>query len=112
MIALGSDIYKGYRGGALECLKKFEAGVWFDVEVNSTRGNFRGIILPRSETADDEHIVLKLNTGYNVGLAVGTIEAMTIHGRREAHYKIPEKEFPVDPGKPRIKLLVTGGVWA
>ena len=112
MIALGSDIYKGYRGGALECLKKFEAGVWFDVEVKSTRGNFRGIILPRSETADDEHIVLKLNTGYNVGLAVGTIEAMTIHGRREAHYKIPEKEFPFDPKKPMVKLLGTGGTIA
>ena len=112
MIALGSDIYKGYRGGALECLKKFEAGVWFDVEVKSTRGNFRGIILPRSETADDGHIVLKLDTGYNVGLAVGTIESMITHGKREAHYKIPEKEFPFDPKKPMVKLLGTGGTIA
>jgi glutamyl-tRNA(Gln) amidotransferase subunit D len=112
VIALGSDIYKGYRDGALECLKKFEAGVWFDVEVNSTRGNFRGIILPRSETADNNHIVLKLDTGYNVGLAVGTIESMITHGKREAHYKIPEKEFPFDPKKPMVKLLGTGGTIA
>jgi glutamyl-tRNA(Gln) amidotransferase subunit D len=112
VIALGSDIYKGYRDGALECLKKFEAGVWFDVEVNSTRGNFRGIILPRSETADNDHIVLKLDTGYNVGLAVGTIESMITHGKREAHYKIPEKEFPFDPKKPMVKLLGTGGTIA
>ncbi len=112
MIALGDDIYKGYTGNALKCLKKFEVGVWFDVEVNSTRGNFRGIVLPRSETADNDHVVLKLHNGYNVGLAVGTIESITKYGRREAHYKIPEKEFPFDPKKPMVKLLGTGGTIA
>ena len=33
-------------------------------------------------------------------------------GRREAHYKIPEKEFPTSPNKPNIKLLGTGGTIA
>ena len=112
MIFLGDDIYKGYRGEALEALKRFGVGVWFDVDVGSTRGNFRGIILPRSETADDSHIVMKLHNGYNVGLAVSSIGAITERGRREAHYKIPEKEFPYDPKKPNVKLLGTGGTIA
>ncbi|MDD3642050.1 MAG: Glu-tRNA(Gln) amidotransferase subunit GatD [Candidatus Krumholzibacteria bacterium] len=109
---MSSDLYKGYRGPALEALKRFGVGVWYDVEIDSTRGTFQGIILPRSETADDEHIVLKLHNGYNVGLAVGTIEAVAEHGRREAHYKIPEKAFPFDPAKPNVKLLGTGGTIA
>ncbi|MBN2184027.1 MAG: Glu-tRNA(Gln) amidotransferase subunit GatD [Candidatus Krumholzibacteriota bacterium] len=109
---MSSDKYKGYRGSALECLKKNKAGVWSDVEIDSTRGNFKGIILPRSETADDTHIVLKMDTGYNVGLAVDTINSITEHGRKEAHYKIPEKEFPFDPKKPNVKLLGTGGTIA
>jgi glutamyl-tRNA(Gln) amidotransferase subunit D len=87
-------------------------GVWYDVEIDSTRGAFTGIILPRSETADDKHIVLKLRNGYNVGLAVETITAVKEIGRKEAHYKIPEKEFPYDPKKPFVKLLGTGGTIA
>jgi len=112
VIALGNDIYKGYRGPALDCLKRFEVGVWYDVDIDSTRGEFSGIILPRSETADDHHIVLKMHNGYNVGLSTGTIEDIREKGRKEAHYKIPEKEFPFDPKKPNVKLLGTGGTIA
>ncbi len=107
-----SERYKGYRGAALAALKSHGVGVWSDVEAGTTRGGFRGIILPRPETADEEHIVLKLNNGYNVGIAVSTIEDMREVARKEAHYKIPEKEFPLDPAKPNVTLLGTGGTIA
>ena len=67
------DSYKGYRGEALAVLKGFNAMVWSDVEVHSSQGVFIGIILPRSETADPYHIVLKLRNGYNVGIAAAGI---------------------------------------
>jgi len=106
------DSYKGYRGEALAVLKGFNAMVWSDVEVHSSQGVFIGIILPRSETADPYHIVLKLRNGYNVGIAAAGISNIVIAGRKEAHYKIPEKDFPFDPKKPRVKLLGTGGTIA
>ncbi|MDZ7859362.1 MAG: Glu-tRNA(Gln) amidotransferase subunit GatD [Candidatus Krumholzibacteriota bacterium] len=93
-------------------MKDYSAAVWSDVDVESSRGDFRGIILPRSETADDNHIVLKLHNGYNVGLNVETITSINVLGKKEAHYKIPEKEFPFDPDKPNVKLLGTGGTIA
>ncbi|MBP7865440.1 MAG: Glu-tRNA(Gln) amidotransferase subunit GatD [Acidobacteria bacterium] len=104
--------YKGYRGRALEVLKHFSAPVWSDVEIATAKGTFTGIILPRSETADPLHVVIKLRTGYNIGIAVDNITTVTVGGRKEAHYKIPEKEFPFDPKKPRVKLLGTGGTIA
>lgn len=104
--------YKGYRGAALEMLKQFTAPVWSDVIVRTNKGDFKGIILPRSETADPNHIVVKLRSGYNIGIASANIETIEITGRKEAHYKIPEKEFPVDPKKPRVKLFGTGGTIA
>ncbi|MBN2408562.1 MAG: Glu-tRNA(Gln) amidotransferase subunit GatD [Candidatus Aminicenantes bacterium] len=107
-----SDIYKGYRGAALALLKAQGVRVWSDAEVTTTRGSFTGIILPRSETSDDKHIVLKLRNGYNVGITVDTVTAIKEIGYKEAHYKIPEKEFPYDPGKPRVKLFGTGGTIA
>ena len=102
----------GYRGIGLTVLEKYGVTVWSDVELESAQGGFRGIILPRSETSDEKHIVLKLASGYNVGVAADSITKITEHGRREAHYKIPEKEFPHDPAKPNVILLGTGGTIA
>jgi len=107
-----NDRYKGYRGAALSALKNFGVEVWSEVRVQSTRGEFSGIVLPRAETADDKHIVLKLHNGYNIGVATVTITGVTEHGRKQAHYKIPEREFPYDPQKPNVKLLGTGGTIA
>ena len=107
-----NDSFKGYRGEALDVLKQFNAQIWSDVEVRTDSGAYTGIILPRSETADPLHIVLKLRVGYNIGIAAKKIRDIKIAGRKEAHYKIPEKEFPYDPKKPNVKLLGTGGTIA
>ena len=104
--------YKGYRDPALAVLKEHGVSVWSDVEVESSQGRYAGIVLPRSETADPDHIVLKLVNGYNIGLESSTVLSMTELGRREANYKIPEKAFPYDEGKPNVKLFGTGGTIA
>lgn len=46
-----SDSYKGYKGKALETLKEYSALVWSDAEIITEKGTYKGIILPRSETA-------------------------------------------------------------
>ncbi len=107
-----NDSFKGYRGEALDVLKQFDARIWSDVEIKTESGTFTGIILPRSETADPLHVVLKLRVGYNIGIAAKKITNIKVAGRKEAHYKIPEKEFPFDPQKPKVKLLGTGGTIA
>ncbi len=107
-----NDTYKGYRGPTVEVMKRFGVRVWSEVKVRTTRGDFEGLILPRSETSDDAHLVLKLGSGYNVGLRFDTVLGLEEVGYREAHYQIPEQAFPVDPGKPRVKLFGTGGTIA
>jgi glutamyl-tRNA(Gln) amidotransferase subunit D len=104
--------FKGYRSPTLELLVTQEAPVWSQVTLHTTRGEFSGLILPRSETADADHIVLKLVTGYNIGVRHDTVEKITVLGRKVANYQIPEKEFPHDPKKPRVKLFGTGGTIA
>ena len=106
------DLFKGYRGKALEIMKKYNIRVWSETRIETSRGNFKGIVLPRSETDDDRHIVLKLANGYNVGISVDTVLNMKEYGYKEAHYKIPEKQFPMTKGKPFVKLLGTGGTIA
>jgi glutamyl-tRNA(Gln) amidotransferase subunit D len=106
------DLHQGYRGPTLELLKRFGITVWCEVRAKTTRGEFVGLVLPRSETSDDLHLVLKLSIGYNIGVRHDTILELEKIGFREAHYQIPEKEFPTDPAHPSVKLLGTGGTIA
>jgi glutamyl-tRNA(Gln) amidotransferase subunit D len=107
-----NDDYIGYREPSLSILKKNGVRVWSEVIMDTKRGEFQGLILPRSETSDSKHIVLKLKNGYNIGLAVDIIQSIKEVGHKEAHYKIPEKDFPYDSAKPNVKLLGTGGTIA
>jgi len=109
---MSDDLFQGYKGGALELLKKFQVRVWGKVRIVTTRGEFEGTVLPRAENDDDQHIVLKIQTGYNIGLDISTILQMEEIGYQKANYKIPEKEFPIKPGLPKIKLFGTGGTIA
>ena len=106
------ELFKGYKGKALALLKKYNIRVWTEAVVSTTRGDFRGIVLPRAENDDDRHIVLKLATGYNVGISVDTVMDIKEEGYREAHYRIPEKAFPFSENLPRVKLFGTGGTIA
>ena len=109
---MSDDFFQGYKGDALDILKKYQTRVWGQAVINTSRGKFNGTILPRSENDDDQHIVLKIPTGYNVGIDIRTILEMKETGYKKAVYKIPEKEFPVTPGLPNIKLFGTGGTIA
>jgi glutamyl-tRNA(Gln) amidotransferase subunit D len=109
---MSGDRFKGYRDPCRSLMDRFGVTVWCEIVAETTRGTFSGLVLPRSETADPLHIVLKLDSGYNVGIRHDTVTSMTRTGYREARYKIPEKAFPVDPAKPKVKLLGTGGTIA
>jgi len=112
MSAKSEDLYRGYRGPCREVMERFGVTVWSEVDVESSEGSFSGLVLPRSETSDELHIVLKLDSGYNIGVRHDKVRGMHATGYREANYKIPEKEFPVKEGNARVKLFGTGGTIA
>ena len=109
---MSEDIFQGYKGRALEILKQFNVRVWGQAEIKTSRGDFKGTVLPRAENDDDLHIVIKIATGYNIGIDVRTIIEMKEVGYKKANYKIPEKQFPFTAGLPKVKLLGTGGTIA
>ncbi len=109
---MSEDFFQGYKGASLEVLKKYNCRVWGQATVETTRGKFEGTVLPRSENDDDQHIVMKIVTGYNIGIDIGTITTMKETGYKKANYKIPEKEFPYTKGLPKVKLFGTGGTIA
>ncbi len=107
------DELKGYSGRARAKLQELGARVWSEVRVANDSGSvFEGVVLPRSETLDDEHIVIKMRNGYNIGIHVSRVASLVELGYKEAFYKIPEREFPVRPNLPKVTLLGTGGTIA
>ena len=108
-----SDELRGHRGLVREKLEEWGVRVWSEVRVVNDAGSvFEGVILPRSENFDEEHFVIKMATGYNVGIAVNRVRDIIETGYREVIYKIPEQEFPHTPDLPDVTLLGTGGTIA
>lgn len=102
--------YRGYYGRALEFLKQHGVKVGDTVSV-TTDAEYAGTIMPRYEHSDENHIAVKLKSGYNVGLEIDNIKKIQHVSSAQAE---PEREeVPVpDPSLPKILLLSTGGTIA
>lgn len=107
------DPLRGYKGHARQRLEELGLRTWSEARIRNDAGSvFEGVVLPRSETFDDLHVVLKMYNGYNVGIHVDRIIDATEVGFKEAIYKIPEQDFPSRPDLPDVTLLGTGGTIA
>ena len=103
---------KGYKGKGKEILKKNNVAIWDIIKVKTKEGEYEGIVLPRNEYSAPDYIEIKLENNYNIGIHATHILTIEKIGKREAHYKIPEKQFPINKNLPNIKLLGTGGTVA
>ncbi len=106
----------GYKGRAYSLLKEKGIGLGAEVLVRVNGGEYRGIIMPRYELADDEHIVIKLRSGYNIGLSVDNIidiDMISVEGVRDitSTHTAPKRQDDYKE-KPRIALISTGGTIA
>ena len=102
--------YRGYSGESLEILKRNRVKVGDSVKVLAGITH-SGIIMPRYEHSDDRHIVLKLKSGYNVGLETGRIERIEKIQTPERAADEPAKAVRTE-GLPKVLLLSTGGTIA
>ena len=102
--------YRGYKGNSLEFLKQNQIAVGDAVKLLADI-TYSGIIMPRYEHSDDKHIVLKLKSGYNIGLEISKIEKVEKEQVAEKISETNEKIEKVE-GFPKILLLSTGGTIA
>ena len=101
---------KGYKGKIRDFLisNKVEVG---DLVKITSELTFSGILMPRYESGDESHIVLKLKSGYNVGIEFEKIEKLEKIGKVDT---VSENSQTIEKdGKlPKILLLSTGGTIA
>ncbi|UCH71009.1 MAG: Glu-tRNA(Gln) amidotransferase GatDE subunit D, partial [Candidatus Bathyarchaeota archaeon] len=65
-----SEGFPGYKGKALKVLKNAAAEIGDLIRVTNDVKTYEGILIPRSEYGDDKHIVIKIKSGYNLGIHV------------------------------------------
>ena len=102
--------YTGYHGNALEFLKSKQIVVGDSVKILAEL-TYTGIIMPRYEHSDDKHIVLKLRSGYNVGLEIKKITSIEKIKPADRIMRKIEEVKSIE-GLPKILLLSTGGTIA
>ena len=102
--------YTGYNGNSLEFLKTNKILIGDSVKILADI-TYSGIIMPRYEHSDDKHIVLKLKSGYNIGLEIEKIEKIEKNPPIEKNIQ-QNKEIEKNKNLPNILLLSTGGTIA
>jgi glutamyl-tRNA(Gln) amidotransferase subunit D len=100
----------GYKGKSLSFLQKNNLHVGDNVKI-LTDTEYSGMIMPRYEYSDDSHIVLKLKSGYNVGLELNEIKKIEIESSKELK-KDTIQQPPINPNLPKLLLVSTGGTIA
>jgi glutamyl-tRNA(Gln) amidotransferase subunit D len=100
----------GYRGKGLEFLTNNKIEVGSQVKIHADLV-YSGVIMPRYEHSDDQHIVLKLKNGYNIGLDLDKIKEIVIEAS-PAIKKGSTYNAQPDQRLPKILLLSTGGTIA
>lgn len=102
----------GYKGKALSLLSNHNISIGDTVSVKTSTEEYTGILMPRYEFADDNHIVIKLKNGYNVGIeTAGIVKIAKIESKVE-QLKGEKIQSSVDQNLPKIALISTGGTIA
>ncbi len=70
------DRLTGYRGKLRTALETTGVEIGDKLEVSVNNQQYKGSLMPRVETYDEHHLIIKMVSGYNIGLAYG--DAMKI----------------------------------
>ena len=101
---------KGYKGKIRDFLTQNKVEVGNLIKITSEL-TYSGILMPRYESGDESHIVLKLKSGYNIGIEFEKIEKIEKVGEGQSIVENPQV-IEKDENLPKILLLSTGGTIA
>lgn len=107
-----SEEFPGYRGQALKLLKKAGAEIGDVIRVTKDGENWEGILIPRSEFGDEKHIILKLESGYNVGVRIDSTAQVMKVGEGVKPAFTPPPLPKQKKGLPKVAIVSTGGTIA
>jgi glutamyl-tRNA(Gln) amidotransferase subunit D len=127
---------KGYSKDALEMFDRSNVAIGDAIIVRASDDEISGILMPRYESADKNHLVVKLNSGYNIGIKISKVKSIskavnlsyqkpsfktfnvaieTTKSNLGSELQEIQQSYTVEKGKlalPKIALISTGGTIA
>ncbi len=103
----------GYAGVVLKKLQQANARVGDTIRVVTDTRDLTGILMPRAQIGSDpEHIVIKLDSGYNTGIRID--KKASIRQIKRARRRHHRDKIELEPKKdlPTVSILSTGGTIA
>lgn len=104
--------HMNYRGAAREFLESSNISIGDIIKIKKEDVSYEGMLLDRAEDADDKHIVLKLDNGYNIGLAIVDAKSELIKKGEKPKIELPPLDIEKDQVKHDISIISTGGTVA
>lgn len=113
-----------YKGKSLTLLTDKGISVGDTIKISTSDNEFTAILMPRYESADENHIVVKLKSGYNIGIELSKIQFITkVEQWSYQNVSTNDSLLQIRRGgaeqdgwkkesRPRIALISTGGTIA
>jgi len=98
-----------YKKLAKEFLDSANVSIGDTIKVEKENVSYEGRLLDRSEDADYEHIVLKLENGYNVGINISNAQIELVKKGEKPKIQYDPIDIERDPNKMDISIISTGG---
>ncbi len=101
----------GYPDNVDKLLKQRNIQVGDTIEITTEMGEFTGILMPHHQFSKDEIITIKLESGYNIGIAIDESIKVEFMKKGDKSQKT-ESIASQDQSKPTIAIIGTGGTIA
>jgi glutamyl-tRNA(Gln) amidotransferase subunit D len=101
-----------YRGASKQFLDSQNVSIGDKIRITKKDVFYEGMVLDRAEDADDEHVVLKMASGYNMGVNITDSRIELLEKGEKPEIELPPVDVERDNHKKDISIISTGGTVA
>lgn len=101
-----------YRGACKKFLESYGVSIGDTIMITKKDTKYRGILLDRAGDVDNRHLVIKLDSGYNVGLDITDALVKLVEKGEKPKIELPPLDIEEDPEKKDVSIISTGGTVA
>jgi glutamyl-tRNA(Gln) amidotransferase subunit D len=101
-----------YRGACEKFLESYGVSIGDTIMITKKDTKYRGMLLDRAGDVDNRHLVIKLDSGYNVGVDITAAQVELVEKGEKPKIELPPLDLEKDPEKRDISIISTGGTVA